>query len=120
MFICTANMEDTIPGPLRDRMEIIRLPGYTAFEKHEIAKRYLIPRQMQENGLKENDIRFTRMAVDNVISQYTMEAGVRNLERTFGKLCRKIARKIVEKKVEAGSGIVITPEKVRELLKMLR
>ncbi|MBR2426815.1 MAG: endopeptidase La [Lentisphaeria bacterium] len=116
MFICTANMEDTIPGPLRDRMEIIRLPGYTAFEKHEIAKRYLIPRQMQENGLKENDIRFTRMAVDNVISQYTMEAGVRNLERTFGKLCRKIARQIVEKKVEAGSGIVITPEKVRELL----
>lgn len=116
MFICTANMEDTIPGPLRDRMEIIRLPGYTAFEKHEIAKRYLIPRQMLENGLKEEDIRFTRTAVDNVISQYTMEAGVRNLERTFGKLCRKVARQIVEKKVEAGSGVIITPEKVRELL----
>ena len=116
MFICTANVEDTIPGPLRDRMEIIRLPGYTAFEKHEIAKRYLIPRQMKENGLKEKDIRFTRTAVDNVISQYTMEAGVRNLERTFGKLCRKVARQIVENKIVSGSGELITPEKVRELL----
>ena len=116
MFICTANVEDTIPGPLRDRMEIIRLPGYTAFEKHEIAKRYLIPRQMKENGLKDKDIRFTRTAVDNVISQYTMEAGVRSLERTFGKLCRKVARQIVENKIQPGSGELITPEKVRELL----
>ncbi len=116
MFIATANIEDTIPAPLRDRMEIIRLPGYTAFEKHEIARRYLIPRQMQENGLKAEDIRVSRSAVDEVITYYTMEAGVRGLERVFGKICRKIARQIVEGTVEAGSGLLVNPEKVHELL----
>ena len=116
MFIATANIEDTIPRPLLDRMEMIRLPGYTAMEKHEIARRYLIPRQMKENGLKTEDIRFTRSALDEVITFYTVEAGVRNLERTFGTICRKLARKIVEGAVKAGSGYVVTPEVVQELL----
>lgn len=116
MFIATANIEDTIPGPLRDRMEIIRLPGYTAFEKHEIAKQYLIPRQMKENGLKADDILFTRGAVDELISHYTLEAGVRGLERIIGKVCRRIARRIVEGTIAPGSGTLVTPEKIHELL----
>ncbi len=116
MFIATANVEETIPKPLLDRMEIVRLPGYTATEKHQIAKRYLIPRQMKENGLHSDDIRFTRNAVDKVISNYTMEAGVRTLERTFGSICRKVARKIVEGELTPGSGYLVTPEIVRELL----
>ena len=113
MFIATANLQDTIPGPL---LEIIRLPGYTPMEKHQIAKRYLIPRQMQENGLKSNDIRFTRGAVDEIITYYTIEAGVRNLERTIGTICRKVARKIVENAVPADSGYLITVEEVQNLL----
>ena len=116
MFIATANVEEAIPGPLRDRMEIIRLPGYTAFEKHEIARRYLIPRQMKENGLKSGDITFTRGAVDDVITHYTMEAGVRNLERTFGKLCRKVARKIVEGSITPGEKYLIDAGKVPTIL----
>ncbi len=116
MFIATANLEDTIPRPLLDRMEMIRLPGYTVMEKHQIARRYLIPRQMKENGLKSEDIRFTRSAVDEVITCYTMEAGVRSLERTFGTICRKLARRIVEGQVAAGAAFLVTPEVVRELL----
>ena len=116
MFIATANIEDTIPGPLRDRMEIIRLPGYTALEKHEIAKRYLIPRQMEENGLVSEDLRFTRSAVDEVISHYTLEAGVRNLERVLGKICRKIAGKIVAGDIPAQANTLVDPDMVRTLL----
>lgn len=116
MFIATANIEDTIPGPLRDRMEIIRLPGYTALEKHEIARRYLIPRQMEENGLSSHDLRFTRAAVDEVISHYTMEAGVRNLERVIGKICRKIAGKIVSGEIRPGADTLVDPALVRTLL----
>ncbi len=116
MFIATANLEDTIPRPLLDRMEMIRLPGYTAMEKHQIARRYLIPRQMKENGLKTEDIRISRSAVDEVISYYTMEAGVRNLERTFGTVCRKLARRIVEGQIPAGSAFPVTPEVVQDLL----
>ena len=116
MFIATANLQDTIPGPLLDRMEIIRLPGYTAMEKHQIAKRYLIPRQMKENGLKSDDLLFTRGAVDEMITYYTLEAGVRNLERTIGTVCRKIARKIVEGALIPGSHFLITAEEVRNLL----
>lgn len=116
MFIATANIQDTIPRPLLDRMEIIRLPGYTAMEKHQIAKRYLIPRQMEENGLKSGDVRFTRSAVDEVITYYTVEAGVRNLERTFGTICRKLARKIVEGEVKRDSGYLVTVDAVHELL----
>ncbi len=116
MFIATANIEETIPRPLLDRMEIIRLPGYTAMEKHQIARRYLIPRQMKDNGLKSDDIAVTRAAVDEVITYYTIESGVRNLERVFGQICRKLARRIVENKIERGSHFTVTPEVVHELL----
>jgi ATP-dependent Lon protease len=96
MFITTANMTDPIPSPLRDRMEIINLSGYTEQEKLGIAKRYLIPRQMAEHGITERQISIPDKTVLQVISQYTREAGVRNLEREIGHLCRKVARKIAE------------------------
>ena len=96
MFITTANMTDPIPSPLRDRMEIINLSGYTEQEKLGIARRYLIPRQMVEHGITEKQISVPDKTVLQVISQYTREAGVRNLEREVGHLCRKVARKIAE------------------------
>ncbi|MGE5174483.1 MAG: endopeptidase La, partial [Betaproteobacteria bacterium] len=96
MFITTANMTDPIPGPLKDRMEIIHLSGYTEQEKLGIAKSYLIPRQLNENGITEKNISIPDRTVLQVISQYTREAGVRNLEREIGHLCRKVARKIAE------------------------
>jgi ATP-dependent Lon protease len=96
MFIATANILDTIPPALLDRMEVIRLPGYTAMEKKQIAKRYLIPRQIKENGLKQRQLTIPMATVDEIINYYTREAGVRNLERTIGMVCRKVARKIVE------------------------
>jgi len=91
MFITTANMLDTIPGPLRDRMEIIELSSYTEDEKVQIAQQYLIPRQIKENGLHEVEAQFTAASIREVIQGYTREAGVRNLERQLGKVCRKIA-----------------------------
>ena len=99
MFITTANVLDTIPRPLLDRMEVLRLPGYIEDEKLEIAKKYLIPRQREENGLKQNQIRFTDKAVRKLISDYTREAGLRNLEREIGSCCRKVARQIAENKI---------------------
>lgn len=96
MFITTANMTDTIPGPLLDRMEVIRLSGYTIEEKLAIAKRYLLPRQIKENGIKASNIRIDENTMKLVITQYTYEAGLRSLEREIGKICRKIARKIAE------------------------
>ena len=96
MFITTANRYDTIPGPLLDRMEIIELSGYTLEEKVEIATRYLLPRQIKENGIKPRHLRFSDGALSYVISHYTHEAGLRNLEREIGKICRKVARKIAE------------------------
>lgn len=96
MFITTANMTDTIPGPLLDRMEVIRLSGYTQEEKLAIARRYLLPRQLQENGIKASQIRLNDEALQYIISHYTYEAGLRNLEREIGKICRKVARKIAE------------------------
>jgi ATP-dependent Lon protease len=96
MFIVTANMADTIPAPLYDRMEIIRLSGYTLEEKKVIAKRYLLPRQIKENGLKKKHISIDDQVLEDIISHYTREAGLRNLEREIGKVCRKIARKIAE------------------------
>jgi ATP-dependent Lon protease len=96
MFITTANMSDTIPGPLLDRMEVIRLSGYTLEEKMVIAKRYLLPRQIKENGIKPGQIRLDDKTMKLIVSQYTHEAGVRNLERELGKICRKLARKIAE------------------------
>ena len=91
MFITTANSLDTIPGPLRDRMEIIELSGYTLEEKSEIAKRYLIPKQLEQNGLTEKNAKFSDAGIRLMIEGYTREAGVRTLERTVGSVCRKIA-----------------------------
>ncbi len=97
MFICTANRIDTIPRPLLDRMEVIRIPGYSEEEKLYIAKNYLIPRQLKENGLKPSDVEFTDPAIRFVIRGYTREAGVRSLERQIGAVLRKIAKEIALK-----------------------
>lgn len=96
-FLATANTVSTIPSALLDRMELIELTGYTEQEKIEIAKKYLIPRQRKQNGLKGSDIRFTEGLLKNIIRGYTREAGVRNLERTIGALCRKVGKRIVMK-----------------------
>ena len=93
MFMTTANVLDTIQPALRDRMEIIQLSGYTEEEKLEIAKRHLVPKQIDENGLKKSDVKLADTALASMISQYTLEAGLRHLEREIGKVCRKIARK---------------------------
>jgi len=97
-FITTANILDTIPPALLDRMEILRIPGYTLEDKVKIAQKYLIPRQLKENGISNKKIKFSISAIRTLIRDYTREAGVRNLEREIGNICRKIARKIVEKK----------------------
>jgi ATP-dependent Lon protease len=107
LFITTANMLDTISEPLRDRMEIIELQGYTEPEKVHIAFQYLIPRQIEENGIKPENIEFTEEAVSFVIRHYTREAGVRNLERNIGTICRKQARRLAEGKTEK---LLVTPE----------
>ncbi len=113
MFITTANMTDPIPGPLKDRMEIIRLSGYTEQEKLGIAKSYLIPRQLTEHGITEKQIGIPDKTILEVIAQYTREAGVRNLEREIGHLCRKIARKVAE----GEDGLVtITPQNLHTYL----
>ena len=96
MFITTANLVDPIPSALRDRMEILRLSGYTEEEKLEIVRRYLLPRQLVENGLKEGDLHISDGVLRQVILYYTQEAGLRNLEREIGSLCRKAARRIAE------------------------
>ena len=112
-FITTANSLETIPGPLRDRMEIIYLSGYTDKEKIEIAKGYLIPRQIRENGLRKKEISFSNAALQKVIRGYTREAGVRNLERRIGAICRKVGTRIAEGK---GDTYKITPEAAEEFL----
>jgi ATP-dependent Lon protease len=114
MFITTANNLDTIPGPLRDRMEIIQLAGYTEAEKLQIAKRYLVPRQIERNGLTSSRIAFTDAGLKAVISDYTREAGVRQLEREIGSVVRKVARQVAEGK--AKRKVSITEPRVRELL----
>jgi ATP-dependent Lon protease len=113
MFITTANLLDPIPGPLRDRMEIIFLSGYTEREKIKIAQGYLIPRQIMENGLRTEEVTFTPEGLQKIIQSYTREAGVRNLEREIGSICRKIVTKITEGDMET---IEVTPDQVRELL----
>ncbi len=100
MFITTANLSDPIPGPLRDRMEIIEIPGYTQHEKLKIAYRYLLPRQIEQNGLKTRQIGVSQKAMEEMAAGYTREAGLRNLERTIGKVCRKVARQIAERKLK--------------------
>jgi ATP-dependent Lon protease len=96
MFIATANQMDTIPAALQDRMEVISLSGYTEEEKLQIAKRYLIPRQTRENGITEEILTFSDEAIKTIIAKYTREAGLRNLEREIGSVCRKVARKVAE------------------------
>ena len=96
MFITTANMSDTIPAPLLDRMETIRLSGYTLEEKLVIAKRYLLPRQIKENGIHVKHLKLDDKTIERIISHYTREAGLRNLEREIGSICRKVARRIAE------------------------
>jgi ATP-dependent Lon protease len=100
MFICTANVLDTIPGPLRDRMEIIQLPGYTAQEKLQIARRYLVPRQLTATGLRAEQCEIGDDALMAIIDDYTREAGVRNLEREIGHVFRHAAVRIAEGEVQ--------------------
>jgi ATP-dependent Lon protease len=114
MFITTANTLDTVPGPLRDRMEVIQLAGYTEAEKLEIAKRYLVLRQIDRNGLSPAKIVFTDSALKTIISDYTREAGVRQLEREIGTVCRKVARQVAEGKTKRR--VTVTEPRVRELL----
>ncbi len=113
LFICTANQLDTIPGPLLDRMEIIELTGYTEEEKVAIAERYLIPRQIKENGIEGAMIEFPTESVALIARHYTREAGVRKLEQQIGTVCRKLARKIAEGRTDK---LVITPEIIHEFL----
>jgi ATP-dependent Lon protease len=114
MFIATANVLDTIPAPLQDRMETIQLAGYTHDEKLHIARRYLVPRQVKANGLKASQIEITDAALNCVIEEYTREAGVRNLEREIGTVCRKVAREVAEG--NAGGKVRVSGKRVRELL----
>jgi ATP-dependent Lon protease len=113
MFITTANTLDSIPHALRDRMEVIELSGYTEEQKLEIARRHLVPKQIGENGLREDQIRFEDDGITKIIRDYTREAGLRNLEREVGRVCRKVARAVTEGETAQA---VITPEKVHELL----
>ncbi len=113
IFIATANYIDPVPAPLRDRMEIIDIPGYTSEEKLQIAKKYLVKRQLKENGLKVRQCRWSIAAFKKVIEDYTREAGVRNLEREIGSVCRAVAAKVaMDDKIE----IKITPEYIEEVL----
>jgi ATP-dependent Lon protease len=114
LFIATANILDTIPPALQDRMEVIQLPGYTVEEKLHIAKRYLVPRQLEANGLRPSQIEFADSALRAIIDEYTREAGVRNLERQIGTICRKVARQVAEGTVEGK--VRISAKRARELL----
>ena len=100
-FIATANVLHTVPPALQDRMEVIRLSGYTELEKLEIAKRFLVPKQMKQTGLKPSDLEFTDDGLQSLIQSYTREAGVRNLEREIGNVSRKVARKVVQRASES-------------------
>lgn len=113
MFIATANTMDTIPEALLDRLEVISIPGYTLEEKRDIARQYLVPRQLAENGLNAKKVKFQDQALEFIIDRYTRESGVRNLEREIGSVCRKIARDFAERRKLTN---VITPKVVRELL----
>jgi ATP-dependent Lon protease len=118
MFICTANVLHTIPQPLQDRMEVLRLPGYTEQEKYQIAQRYLVPRQREATGLAKENVSFTDEAVTHIIRHYTHEAGVRNLDREIANICRKVARKVVESGKTFTAGV--TPENVNDYLGVLK
>ncbi|HPQ40695.1 MAG TPA: endopeptidase La [bacterium] len=113
MFITTANVLETIPPALRDRMEVLRLSGYTIEEKLEIASKHLIPRQLDEHGLNRGHLRFYKQAISRIIQDYTREAGVRNLEREISKICRATAREVVEGRTDT---LIITPNQLRKFL----
>jgi ATP-dependent Lon protease len=123
-FIATANVLHTIPPALQDRMEVIRLSGYTELEKMEIAKRFLVPKQMKGTGLGDQQIQFEDAGIQELIQYYTREAGVRNLEREVGNVCRKIARTVVNAQADKAAKkketpfvkVTVTPEKVNQLL----
>jgi ATP-dependent Lon protease len=125
MFITTANVRYAIPLPLQDRMEIIELPGYLDYDKREIAKRHIIPKQLTAHGLTEKLLKFTDEAIDKIINEYTREAGVRNVERELASICRKAAKEIVlsrrkngttKKKKKASAGITVTGEMIEHYL----
>jgi ATP-dependent Lon protease len=118
MFVCTANVLHTIPQPLQDRMEILRLPGYTEQEKMEIAKRFLVKKAWQATGLTEKNLKFTDEGLLHIIRHYTHEAGVRNLEREIQNIARKMARKVVTD--GASSAVEITPENIADFLGVLK
>ena len=113
MFITTANQLDPIPGPLKDRMEVIRLAGYSTEEKLHIVRNFVVKKEIEENGLANYPLEFSDEAITRVISDYTREAGVRNLQRTIGSICRKVAKEITQKKEPR---TIVTPEVVVELL----
>ena len=118
MFVTTANQLEPIPAPLRDRMEIIHLDGYTEYEKVKIAQEHLVKRQLAANGLREGEVVFSEEALQKIMQDYTREAGVRNLERQIGTICRKSVAKIAGGETGGGAeAITITPEVVREYLK---
>jgi ATP-dependent Lon protease len=118
MFICTANVLHTVPQPLQDRMEVLRIPGYTEQEKHQIAQRFLVKKQLEATGLTPENLKFTDDAVKYVIRHYTREAGVRNLDREIANICRKIARKVVED----GKNVTleVTPTNVGDYLGIIK
>ncbi|HBR57134.1 MAG TPA: endopeptidase La, partial [Blastocatellia bacterium] len=117
MFMTTANVLDTIQPALRDRMEIIALSGYTEEEKIEIARRHLVPKQLTENGLARADLKFDRRAISKIVSEYTREAGLRQLEREIGKVCRKVARKKAELD-EKFQPVRLTVDNVKDFLRV--
>jgi ATP-dependent Lon protease len=114
LFITTANTLSEIPLPLQDRMEVIRISGYTEYEKYQIAENYLIPKQIERNGLAGKSVSFSKNAIDTIIRRYTREAGVRNLEREVSAICRKTAYELVKKKSD--KSIKVTPAKINKML----
>src|SRR3989440_11274038 len=119
-FIATANVLHTIPPALQDRLEILRLSGYTEREKLEIAKRHLVPKQAEGSGLSVEQVEFTDDGILEIIRSYTREAGGRNCEREIGSCCRKVARKLVGEQAGAGFKEIVTAERVREMLGPIR
>src|SRR5207249_3968563 len=113
MFICTANQVDTVPPALRDRMEVIEIPGYTDREKLEIARRYLVKRQLKEHGLKNGQCKFENAALQRIINDHTREAGVRELERQIAAVCRSVAARIAKGEL---SEFTVTPDEVEKIL----
>lgn len=112
LFICTANSLDSIQGPLRDRLEIVELSSYTAEEKYHIAVDYLVPKQLEANGLTKTQLKFRKDAIEDMIESYTREAGVRTLERTIGKVCRKV----VKQQIDEESKVVVTKKNLTDFL----